>query len=495
MADDASLTTLVATPVTFTLNELEKDEKVPRATATLSLAPLLGASSIAEAWLPLAAADGAEGEMGELLVSVEATGALLTEDQFEESTVLTVGVAGLYALPPSWHLAEGQGEADHLFTYDASIELAGGAAFALSGGAIAPPAAPPAEEAAAEEPAAAEGEGEGEAAAAAPAPAAEVDPEAAAEAAAASVGWASTATVFLGPEAVAALRSAAEGGESTGMKLTLTRVTKSAEATIDQYYFKYKGSAAPDLGELLEVDATSASVKAAVGPTEAPTEEEVAAAEAAEEARRAGGGDAKGKKGAKGPEKVAEEEEGEEGAPHPYEVAGTYLRLTLSTSRPINPRPPTPPPPLPKPSELIPKRILPALAPKSAPVEYEAKVKEVVEAMVGEWSALFPQLDPSAEASAEEKEERRRQLLFHLNQSGQVHIRRRLEPEGAAPHRSLSLSPCSPPPRSPRYSTLCSRKSSSGRWCASRGRRWRGRRGRRPTRLSSNSSTTSSMSR
>ena len=149
VADDAALTTLVATPVTFTLNELEKDEKVPRATATLSLAPLLGASSIAEAWLPLAAADGAEGEMGELLVSVEATGALLTEDQFEESTVLTVGVAGLYALPPSWHLAEGQGEADHLFTYDASIELAGGAAFALSGGAIAPPAAPPAEEAAA----------------------------------------------------------------------------------------------------------------------------------------------------------------------------------------------------------------------------------------------------------------------------------------------------------------------------------------------------------
>ena len=91
-------------------------------------------------------------------------------------------------------------------------------------------------------------------------------------------------------------------------------MTKSAEATIDQYYFKYKGSAAPDLAELLEVDATSASVKAAVGPTEAPTEEEVAAAEAAEEARRAGGGDAKGKKGAKGPEKVAEEEEGEEGA-------------------------------------------------------------------------------------------------------------------------------------------------------------------------------------
>ena len=143
VADDAALTTLVATPVTFTLNELEKDEKVPRATATLSLAPLLGASSIAEAWLPLAAADGAEGEMGELLVSVEATGALLTEDQFEESTVLTVGVAGLYALPPSWQLAEGQGEADHLFTYDASIELAGGAAFALSGGAIAPPAALP----------------------------------------------------------------------------------------------------------------------------------------------------------------------------------------------------------------------------------------------------------------------------------------------------------------------------------------------------------------
>ena len=84
--------------------------------------------------------------------------------------MLTVGVAGLYALPPSWQLAEGQGEADHLFTYDASIDggtLRGGAAQQSPSPAARSraPAAPPAEEAAAEAPAAAEGEGEGGAAA------------------------------------------------------------------------------------------------------------------------------------------------------------------------------------------------------------------------------------------------------------------------------------------------------------------------------------------
>ena len=47
------------------------------------------------------------------------------------------------------------------------------------------------------------------------------------------------------------------------------------------------------------------------------------------------------KKGAKGPEELPVEEEEEV---HPYEAGGTYLRVQLTLSRPLNPRPPTPPP-------------------------------------------------------------------------------------------------------------------------------------------------------
>ena len=107
---------------------------------------------------------------------------------------------------------------------------------------------------------------------------------------------------------------------------------------------------------------------------------------------------------------------------HPYEAGGTYLRVQLTLSRPLNPRPPTPPPPLPRPSDLIPKRQLPQLAPKSAAQEFEAQVGAVVQSMVAEWRTLFPGFDAHAVSAIEDKEERRRALLFQLNSSGQYYV-------------------------------------------------------------------------
>ena len=107
---------------------------------------------------------------------------------------------------------------------------------------------------------------------------------------------------------------------------------------------------------------------------------------------------------------------------HPYEAGGTYLRVQLTLSRPLNPRPPTPPPPLPRPSDIIPKRQLPHLAPKSAAQEFEAQVGAVVQSMVAEWRTLFPGFDPHEVSSIEDKEERRRALLFQLNSSGQYYV-------------------------------------------------------------------------
>ena len=142
---------------------------------------------------------------------------------------------------------------------------------------------------------------------------------------------------------------------------------------------------------------------------------------------------------------------------HPFEAGGTYLRVQLTLSRPLNPRPPTPPPPLPRPSDLIPKRQLPGLAPKSAAQEFEAQVGAVVQSMVAEWRALFPGFDAHAVSAIEDKEERRRALLFQLNSSGQYYVFKvhplpsPCQPPLPAAPASLSPSPAnlSPSPHDP----------------------------------------------
>jgi len=418
--DDATLGRLVAAPLAISVFEVAGADKVLRGVVSLSLEPLLEKASLEQVWLPLQPGpDGAEAA-GELLVSVEGATPLLSEDDLEESAVLTLRIAAMHKLPERWLLTEGQTEEDHIFAYKAGCSLRVGAGFPdtpLADGLIAPAAAPPAAADADADAEAAEGE-----AAEAPAPAEETPTGAPAapeganteESAAQSIAWVSTTVrTFVGPDAMAALRDAADKGVSP-LLVTVARGVKNAEAHVDPNAAKYRGVASVPLDALMAVDETVAWVRAPLGLNPEAEPEPEAEAEAAP----AKGGKDKGKKG-KGPEELPVEEEDEV---HPFEAAGTYLRVHVSTSRPLNPRPPTPPPPLPKPSEIIPRRQLPQLAPKSAAAEFEAQVAALVAAMVGEWRALFPDFDPEALYGSDDKEERRRALLFQLNSSGQYYI-------------------------------------------------------------------------
>jgi len=123
----------------------------------------------------------------------------------------------------------------------------------------------------------------------------------------------------------------------------------------------------------------------------------------------------KGKGKNKGPEVLPVEEVEEV---HPYEVACTTLKLRFKFSRPLVPRPPTPPPPLPKVSDLVPKRVLPQFAAKTAAAEYQAQITSLVESLVADWSSTFPELDLSQPTTDAEREERRKALLFKLNSEG-----------------------------------------------------------------------------
>ena len=166
-ADDTNCALLLSTPLEVSV--FEGAEKTLLGSCKLSLEPLMQSAGIAEQWLPLVNADG-EPAAGEVLVAVNAAMPLMTEEEWEESFLVTMQVLGLHQLPAKWGLDEIASEADHGFTYTANCTFLG-EEFSYKGIAVPPPpppeeaAAPAAEEAA---PAAAEGQEESEAA---PAPA------------------------------------------------------------------------------------------------------------------------------------------------------------------------------------------------------------------------------------------------------------------------------------------------------------------------------------
>ena len=95
--DDATLARLVSAPLAISV--FEGAEKALRGVATLSLEPLLEQASLEQAWLPLQPGpDGAE-VTGELLISVEGESPLLSEDDLEESAVLTLRILALHSRP------------------------------------------------------------------------------------------------------------------------------------------------------------------------------------------------------------------------------------------------------------------------------------------------------------------------------------------------------------------------------------------------------------
>ena len=396
-ADDATCASILATPLAVSI--LEGGESL--GSATLSLEPLMQSAGIGETWLPLVGAEGAAA--GEVCVTVIAALPLMSEEDWEESSIMTLTIESLHKLPEKWGLSEQASEADHPYTYAAVCSFQG-EDMTLTGK-MEPPK-PPAEEgeAAAEAPAAEEGvEGEASAPAPAPAPSPAPDPVAEAEAAAYSIVFeGGSVTKFLGPEATRALRTSLQAGEPM-LKLTIDREVKSPEALFDSNKCKYSALCDPVPAGLLAVEALSATercaIKAAPMPEELPTPPEVG----------------KGK----GPEITPVEEEEDPPGPHPYDEAGTYLKVSVSLTRPLEPKPLPPPPVLPAVSEIIPKRVLPQFAPKTAVEEFDTQVKSIVESMVGEWSSLFPELDlnaPPADDAA--KDDRRRALLYALNTSG-----------------------------------------------------------------------------
>lgn len=391
---------LLSTPLSVSV--LEGAEKQLLGSASISLEPLMQAAGMAEQWVPLLS-DGAP--VGEVCVSVVAPSPLMSEEDWEESMVLTLSVQSLHKLPATWGVAECSSEEEHIFAYSAQCSFMGESFEFAEGKLVLPP--PPAEEA--EDGAAAAPAAEGEEGAASPAaapaeaeaPVSAVDAEEAAEAASGSISWAAEPVVrFLGPEMTSALRKQLQAGESP-LSLSIARKVKNAETHFDSNAAKYAATCTPVPAGLLVADSTHCAARTVLIPAPRP-EEPI-------EPPEVGKG--------KGPEILPEEEEEEE---HPYVSAATYLKIVLDTTRPLEPKPLPPPPPLPKVSELIPKRVLPQFAPKTAVEEFDAQVASIVDSMVGEWANLFPGLELSGDGAGDEsaKDDRRRKLLYALNTSG-----------------------------------------------------------------------------
>ena len=140
-AQDANCATLLATPLVVTVTE--GADKQTLGTVTVPLEPLMRSAGIPEQWLPLVGEDGTP-TSGEVLVGVVAAMALMSEEDYEESTTITLAVEGMHKLPARWGVDEAASEADHGFTYTATCEFLG-ESFTYEGAARVPP--PPAEEA------------------------------------------------------------------------------------------------------------------------------------------------------------------------------------------------------------------------------------------------------------------------------------------------------------------------------------------------------------
>lgn len=406
---DEEIHALVSDPMMLGLLDAENNTL---GTAAISVEPLLSAAAIDDVWLPL-------GECGaQVRIRLSAAAPLLDEDAREDTAVVEIKLAEMTNLPSSWLAEEGKSEEDHLFTYTAALQLTGtSTAFEFPGARLVVPLKPSEEgEAGAADAAAAadaaggaesEEEDANEPPAAVPAP----PPPPLTQ----HIRFDSTMKTYLGVAAFKLWRTAVAAGEFP-VEVTIRRVLKDPEQFVDTNASMYRAVARPDLSVLREAEATRFTGACRLCQAES-SEADAAQADVAHEPSKG-----KGAKKGKEPQPLPAEEVAE-GEPHPFEASGTSISVDLALSTPITLRPVTPPPPLPKTTDLVPRRVLPALLPKTAAAEFEDQVKHVVEALVSEWCALFPKAkasvgaDEDAEA-ASAKEQRRRELLFHLHESG-----------------------------------------------------------------------------
>jgi tetratricopeptide (TPR) repeat protein len=189
----------------------------------------------------------------------------------------------------------------------------------------------------------------------------------------------------------------------------ISRSLKSGAAW--PYTRRYKGVANISLAPLLVPGTFSAVLQGRVKPAEdalgALTAEETALITAATDPKSKKAPDFK-------PEAEADSE-----APHSYDAASTQLRVSISLINPLVPKPPEPPKPLPRVQDLIEVRTLNKIKPPEAPSEaFSAAVRTIVDEIAMEFGRMFL-LDSAEPLNADGHKERRQQLAFHLNTSGQ----------------------------------------------------------------------------
>jgi cytochrome c-type biogenesis protein CcmH/NrfG len=433
------LNELVAQPLTFGVSQVEgkQAEKTLLATGQLYLDPLLRAERL-EVLVPLALVGAAADKAGAaaaddaaaapaLLVLIELSAALVEPADLDPDDgllrILELRLDGVVSLPRNWQLAPDADADSNPYVYRAvtAIPLGEGAQYllAFNDGVLTKPAPPAAADADVDD-ALAAAPPSGEQLIVWPAPSAE----------------APAARVILTGAAVLYLRARLD---ASALSLRLSRAPRKADVVEPAANVaKWAALCSARLDALVTLDATEACAECALEPEFPPDEEAAAAAAAAAaEATAAAEAGAKPKDGKGGAAKKDADAKAKGGAaakggkavaptelpledpefPHPFTVAGTTLLLSASADRPLFPRPPPPPPPVPTVAQLVPKRVLPALLPKSADAEFEVQVRAAVASLLDEFARLFG-AEPLGDDSAGAREARRRALLYQLNNSG-----------------------------------------------------------------------------
>jgi tetratricopeptide (TPR) repeat protein len=393
-ADSDTVAKLLANPLKITIKEkVDKGkagiETQTRGTVTLPWNDLIFWKEQSEAdemaglvsrkgWVPVEGCDG-----GELEVEISMPERIVSSEVLSQLNVLTLTVHALHNLPTTWCVGEGGDAAAanstfaHKLTFSLPSSFGQETCHEVSSFTLIPPK-----------------------------PAAEGDDPSTAAGECLSAGEFSAST-FLNSSASHNLIAAIKARKP--IPFEISRFLKSGAAW--PYTRRYKGVANISLTPLLVPGTTSAELQGNVKPAEdahgALTAEETALITAATDP-----------KSKKAPDFKPEAEPDAE-APHHYDAASTQLRISISLINPLVPKPPEPPKPLPRVQDLIQVRTLNKVKPPEAPSEaFSAAVRTIVDEIAMEFGRMFL-LDSAEPLTVDGHKDRRQQLAFHLNTSGQ----------------------------------------------------------------------------
>eukprot|EP00960_Hanusia_phi_P077998 768766-Hanusia_phi.AAC.8 len=298
--------------------ELEK----PLIEGWFSLVPTEAAASTED--------DAAESKMPvvtcEVFLRVELSRPVFALEDEINTNVVTVNVRGLYNLPQTWNVAEGEEVDDHKYRYEAAYDFpasSGSVQVKAENGSLSlPPSPDEGQLPIAAEKAFLQGTLQ------------EISLKEESEAL--RVVWNHHFRTFMRPSTLEIFKDAIQTAK---FPVSICRVLKSGGEYV--YANKYKGLANVDLSQIMENDVRTLALRCPVGPAadfSVPTEEELQQLPP--------------------PEGENETEEmlhtGE--ATNPYLRSETYLLLEINCARPIVPKPKSPPPPLATVSEILQQR-------------------------------------------------------------------------------------------------------------------------------------------